>query len=107
MGGKKKERAKIPSETAEIIDEAESLKYCAAVLMKKDNVRITPDMTTSEIVDIMDKYLDLAEKKLAEEKQIKTEREVMSAITKLHKEIEDIYRDMETTMHRQNIKIWR
>ena len=64
MGGKKKERAKIPSETAEIIDEVESLKYCAAALMKRDNTEITSDMTASEIIDVMDNYLHLAEKSL-------------------------------------------
>lgn len=95
MGGKKKEHAKIPSETAEIIDEIESMKYCAAALMKNDDVKISSEMTASEIVDVMDKYLDLAEKKLAEEKQIKTEQELMSAIFKLQREIEDLYQDME------------
>lgn len=63
MGGKKKERAKIPSKTAEIIDEVESLKYRAAALMKRDNAEITSDMTDAEIIGVMDKYLALAEKK--------------------------------------------
>ena len=63
MGGKKKQRAKIPSETAEIIDEVESLKYRAAALMKRDNAEITSDMTDGEIIGIMDKYLDMAKKK--------------------------------------------
>ncbi len=63
--------------------------------MKNDVVKINSEKTASEIVVAMDKYLDLAEKKLAEEKQIKTERELMSAIFKLQREIEDLYRDME------------
>lgn len=95
MGGKKKERAKIPSETAAIIDEVESLKYRAAALMKRDNAEITSDMTDGEIIGIMDKYLDLAEKKLAEELRIKTEQNVMSEILRLQKEIETLHQELE------------
>lgn len=95
MGGKKKERAKIPSRTAEIIDEIESLKYRAAALMKTDNAEITSDMTAAEIIDVMDKYLYLAEKKLAEEIRIKTEQNVMSEILKLQREIEALHQDLE------------
>lgn len=95
MGGKKKERAKIPSKTAEIIDEVESLKYRAAALMKRDNAEITSDMTDGEIIGVMDKYLDLAEKKLAEELRIKTEQNVMSEILRLQKEIETLHQELE------------
>lgn len=95
MGGKKKERAKIPSKTAEIIDEIESLKYRAAALMKTDNAEITSDMTDAEIIDVMDKYLYLAEKKLAEELRIKTEQNVMSEIFRLQKEIDDLRQNLE------------
>lgn len=95
MGGKKKERAKIPSETAEIIDEVESLKYRAAALMKRDNAEITSDMTDAEIIGVMDKYLDLAEKKLAEERQKRTEQNVMSEILRLQKEIDVLRQNME------------
>ena len=95
MGGKKKERAKISPETAEIIDEIESLKYRAAALMKLDNAEITSDMTDAEIIAVMDKYLYLAEKKLAEEIRIKTEQNVMSEILKLQREIEDLRKNLE------------
>lgn len=95
MGGKKKERAKIPSKTAEIIDEIESLKYRAAALMKTDNAEITSDMTNAEIIAVMDKYLYLAGKKLAEEIRIKTEQNVMSEILRLQKEIEALHHDLE------------
>lgn len=95
MGGKKKERAKIPSKTAEIIDEVESLKYRAAALMKKDNAEITSGMTDAEIIGVMDKYLDLAEKKLAEERQKRTEQNVMSEILRLQKEIDVLRQNME------------
>ena len=95
MGGKKKERAKIPPETAEIIDEIESLKYRAAALMKLDNAEITSDMTDAEIIAVMDKYLYLAEKKLAEELRIKTEQNVMSEILKLQREIDDLRHNLE------------
>lgn len=95
MGGKKKERAKIPSKTAEIIDEVESLKYRAAALMKRDNAEITSDMTDAEIIGVMDKYLDLAEKKLAEELRIKTEQSVMQEILRLQKEINDLRKNLE------------
>lgn len=95
MGGKKKERAKIPSETTEIIDEVESLKYRAAALMKRDNTEITSDMTASEIIDVMDNYLHLAEKKLAEERLQKTEQSVISEILRLQREIEALHRDLE------------
>ncbi|MDE6595256.1 MAG: hypothetical protein K2K44_04525 [Oscillospiraceae bacterium] len=95
MGGKKKERAKIPSRTAEIIDEIESLKYRAAALMKLDNAEITSDMTAAEIIAVMDKYLYLAEKKLAEEIRIKTEQNVMSEILKLQREIDDLRKNLE------------
>lgn len=95
MGGKKKERAKIPSETTEIIDEVESLKYRAAALMKRDNAEITSDMTDAEIIGVMDKYLDLAEKKLAEERQKRTEQNVMSEILRLQKEIDVLRQNME------------
>ena len=95
MVGKKKERAKIPSKTAEIIDEIESLKYRAAALMKIDNAEITPDMTSAEIIDIMDKYFYLAEKKLSEELRIKTEQNVMSEILRLQREIEALHHDLE------------
>lgn len=95
MGGKKKERAKIPSKTAEIIDEVESLKYRAAALMKRDNAEITSDMTDAEIIGVMDKYLALAEKKLAEELRIKTEQSVMQEILRLQKEIETLHQELE------------
>lgn len=95
MGGKKKERAKIPSKTAEIIDEVESLKYRAAALMKKDNAEITSGMTDGEIIGVMDKYFALAEKKLAEELRIKTEQNVMSEILRLQKEIETLHQELE------------
>lgn len=95
MGGKKKERAKIPSGTAEIIEEIESLKYRAAALMKTDNAEITSDMTDAEIIAVMDKYLYLAEKKLAEEIRIKTEQNVMSEILKLQREIKALHQDLE------------
>ena len=95
MGEKKKERAKIPSKTAEIIDEIESLKYRAAALMKLDNAEITSDMTDAEIIAVMDKYLYLAEKKLAEELRIKTEQNVMSEILKLQREIDDLRKNLE------------
>lgn len=95
MGGKKKERAKIPSKTAEIIDEVESLKYRAAALMKRDNAEITSDMTDTEIIGVMDKYLALAEKKLAEELRIKTEQNVMLEILRLQKEIETLHQELE------------
>lgn len=95
MGGKKKEHAKIPSKTAEIIDEVESLKYRAAALMKMDNAEITSDMTDAEIIGVMDKYLALAEKKLAEELRIKTEQNVMSEILRLQKEINDLRKNLE------------
>lgn len=95
MGGKKKERAKIPSETAEIIDEVESLKYRAAALMKRDNTEITSDMTASEIIDVMGNYLHLVEKKLAEERLQKTEQSVISEILRLQREIEALHRDLE------------
>lgn len=95
MGGKKKERAKIPSKTVEIIDEVESLKYRAAALMKRDNAEITSDMTDAEIIGVMDKYLALAEKKLAEELRIKTEQNVMSEILRLQKEIDVLRKNLE------------
>lgn len=95
MGRKKKERAKIPSKTAEIIDEVESLKYRAAALMKMDNAEITSDMTDAEIIGVMDKYLALAEKKLAEELRIKTEQSVMQEILRLQKEINDLRKNLE------------
>lgn len=95
MGGKKKERAKIPSGTAEIIDEVESLKYRAAALMKSDNAEITPEMTDAEIIGIMDKYLDMAKKKLAEERLKKTEQSVMSEILRLQNEIEALHKGLE------------
>lgn len=95
MGGKKKERAKIPSKTAEIIDEVESLKYRAAALMKRDNAEITSDMTDGEIIGVMDKYFALAEKKLAEKLRIKTEQNVMSEILRLQKEIETLHQELE------------
>ena len=86
---------KIPSKTAEIIDEIESLKYRAAALMKTDNAEVTSDMTDAEIISVMDKYLYLAEKKLAEEIRIKTEQNVMSEILKLQREIEALHQDLE------------
>lgn len=95
MGGKKKERAKIPSKTVEIIDEVESLKYRAAALMKRDNAEITSDMTDAEIIGVMDKYLGMAEKKLAEELRVKTEENVMSEILRLQKEIDDLRHNLE------------
>lgn len=95
MKRNKKERAKIPSKTAEIIDEVESLKYRAAALMKRDNAEITSDMTDAEIIGIMDKYLDMAEKKLAEELRIKTEQSVMQEILRLQKEINDLRKNLE------------
>ena len=95
MKRNKKERAKIPSKTAEIIDEVESLKYRAAALMKRDNAEITSDMTDAEIIGVMDKYLALAEKKLAEELRIKTEQNVMSEILRLQKEIDVLRKNLE------------
>lgn len=95
MSGKKKERAKIPSGTAEIIDEVESLKYRASALMKMDNAEITSEMTDAEIISVMDKYLDMAEKKLAEERLKKTEQSVMSEILRLQNEIEALHKDLE------------
>lgn len=95
MGRNKKERAKIPSKTAEIIDEVESLKYRAAALMKRDNAEITSDMTDAEIIGVMDKYLALAEKKLAEELRIKTEQNVMSEILRLQREIDVLRKNLE------------
>ena len=98
MGGKKKAKkvhTKIPSKTAEIIDEIESLKYRAAALMKTDNAEITSDMTDAEIIAVMDKYLYLAEKKLAEELRIKTEQNVMSEILKLQREIDELRKNLE------------
>lgn len=95
MKRNKKERAKIPSKTAEIIDEVESLKYRAAALMKRDNAEITSDMTDAEIIGVMDKYLALAEKKLAEELRIKTEQSVMQEILRLQKEINDLRKNLE------------
>lgn len=95
MGGKKKERAKIPSGTVEIIDEIESLKYRAAALMKRDNAEITSEMTDAEIISVMDKYLDMAEKKLAEERLKKTEQSVMAEISRLQNEIEALHKDLE------------
>lgn len=94
MKRKKKERAKIPSKTAEIIDEVESLKYRAAVLMKRDNAEITSDMTDAEIIGVMDKYLALAEKKLAEERLKKTEQDVMAEISRLQREIETLHQEL-------------
>lgn len=95
MGGKKKERAKIPSKTAEIIDEVESLKYRAAALMKRDNAEVTSDMTDEEIIGIMDKYLDMAEKKLVEELCVKAEQRIMSEILRLQKEIDVLRKNLE------------
>lgn len=98
MGGKKKAKkvhTKIPSGTEEIIDGIESLKYRAAALMKTDNAEITSDMTDAEIIDIMNKYLYLAEKNLAEELRIKTEQNVMSEILRLQKEIDDLRKNLE------------
>lgn len=95
MGGKKKERAKIPSKTAEIIDEIESLKYRAAALMKRDNAEITSEMTDAEIISVMDKYLDMAEKKLEEERLKKTEQSILAEISRLQNEIEALHKDLE------------
>ena len=63
--------------------------------MKTDNAEITSDMTGAEIVAIMDKYLYLAEKKLAEEIRIKTEQNVMSEILRLRREIDDLRKNLE------------
>lgn len=95
MDGNKKKRAKIPPKTAAIIDEVESLKYRAAALMKRDNAEITSDMTDAEIIGVMEKYLNWAEKKLAEERLQKTEQNVMSEILRLQQEIEALHRDLE------------
>lgn len=95
MGGKKKELTKIPSKTAEIIDEVESLKYRAAALMKRDNAEITSEMTAEEIISVMDKYLAIAEKKLAEERLKKTEQSVMSEISRLQREIDVLRKNLE------------
>ena len=95
MKRNKKERAKIPSKTAEIIDEVESLKYRAAALMKRDNAEITSDMTDAEIIGVMDKYLDVAEKKLAEERLKKTEQDVMAEISRLQREIDVLRKNLE------------
>ena len=73
----------------------ESLKYRAAALMKRDNAEITSDMTDAEIIGVMDKYLALAEKKLAEELRVKTEENVMSEILRLQKEIDDLRHNLE------------
>lgn len=95
MGGKKKERAKIPSKTAEIIDEVESIKYRAAALMKRDNAEITSEMTDAEIISVMDKYLDMAKKKLAEERLKKTEQSVLAEISRLQDVLKKLREDME------------
>lgn len=95
MGGKKKERAKISSKTVEIIDEIESLKYRAAALMKRDNAEITSEMTDAEIISVMDKYLDMAEKKLEEERLKKTEQSILAEISRLQNEIEALHKDLE------------
>lgn len=95
MGGKKKELTKIPSKTAEIIDEIESLKYRAAALMKRDNAEITSEMTDAEIISVMDKYLDMAEKKLAEERLKKTEQSVLAEISRLQDVLKKLREDME------------
>lgn len=95
MKRNKKERAKIPSKTAEIIDEVESLKYRAAALMKRDNAEITSEMTAAEIIGVMDKYLDMAEKKLAEERLKKTEQDVMAEISRLQREIDVLRKNLE------------
>ena len=63
--------------------------------MKLDNAEITSDMTDAEIIAVMDKYLYLAEKKLAEELRIKTEQNVMSEILKLQREIDDLRKNLE------------
>lgn len=95
MGGNKKKRAKIPPKTAEIINEVESLKYHAAALMKRDNAEITSGMTDTEIIGVMEKYLNLAEQKLAEERMQKNEQNIMSEILRLQREIEALHRDLE------------
>ena len=95
MGGKKKERTKIPSKTAKIIDEVESLKYRAAALMKRDNAEITSEMTAEEIAGVMDRYLAIAEKMLAEERLKKTEQSVMSEILRLQDVLKKLREDME------------
>lgn len=95
MGGKKKERTKIPSKTAEIIDEVESLKYRAAALMKRDNAEITSEMTAEEIAGVMDRYLAIAEKMLAEERLKKTEQSVMSEILRLQREIDVLRKNLD------------
>lgn len=63
--------------------------------MKTDNAEITSDMTAAEIIDVMDKYLYLAEKKLAKELRIKTEQNVMSEILKLQREIDVLRKNLE------------
>lgn len=63
--------------------------------MKLDNAEITSDMTNAEILAVMDKYLYLAEKKLAEELRIKTEQNVMSEILRLQREIDVLRQNME------------
>ena len=63
--------------------------------MKLDNAEITSGMTDAEIIAVMDKYLYLAEKNLAEEIRIKTEQNVMSEILRLQKEIDDLRNNFE------------
>lgn len=63
--------------------------------MKMDNAEITSEMTDAEIISVMDKYLDMAEKKLAEERLKKTEQSVMAEILRLQNEIEALHKDLE------------
>ncbi|MCM1380457.1 MAG: hypothetical protein NC192_00845 [Muribaculaceae bacterium] len=102
MSKNKKEHAKIPPETAAIIDDIESLKYRAAALMKSDGAEITPEMSAEEVAAVMDKYLNLAEKKLAEEKLKKTEENVMAEILRLQKEIAMLRQNMEDLSKGEN-----
>lgn len=95
MCEKKKERAKLPTKTAEMIDETETLKYRAAALMKRDSVLITSEMSVTQIADIMDKYMNMAEEELDREKLAKVERQVITEIFRLRDVLEKLRRDME------------
>lgn len=68
--------------------------------MKTDNAEITSDMTAEEIIDVMDKYLYMAEKMLAEEIRIKTEQSVMSEILRLQKEIDVLRQSLENLQNK-------
>ncbi|MCM1480085.1 MAG: hypothetical protein NC085_10300, partial [Muribaculaceae bacterium] len=71
-------------------------------LMKSDGAEITPEMSAEEVAAVMDKYLNLAEKKLAEEKLKKTEENVMAEILRLQKEIAMLRQNMEDLSKGEN-----